>query len=76
MTVARDMLCRYSTESVETNRQYTLAHVQASDEQSVQSETSVPGTNGKCNPVITCYKCGNKGHIKPFCPVTGSVQAT
>ena len=26
--------------------------------------------------MITCYKCGNKGHIKPFCPVTDSVQAT
>ena len=56
MIVAHDMLYRYSTETVETNRQYTLAQVQASDEQSDQSETPVPGMNGKCNPVIMCYK--------------------
>ena len=76
MTVAQNMLFRYSTETVETNRPYTLAEVKASDEQSVQSETPILGTNGKCNTVITCYKCGNKGHITPFCPVTESVQAT
>ena len=41
-----------------------------------ENDTAIPGTNGVCNPHITCYKCNQKGHVSSFCPMPDKLQTT
>ena len=69
---------------MESNRQtgnITFAQVTdtsgESDSVTVSSSLSpVPGSNGYCNPSITCYGCGNRGHLRTFCPTSNATQCT
>ena len=41
--------------------------------ESKDNNIRIPATNGKCNPVVTCYKC-KQGKMRLIRPSSDSIQ--
>ena len=74
---ARDILYNYSMPNSNNNTndtQLILSQVNSDDSKSRGNNAPIPGTDGKWNPIVTCYKCNKIGHIRHMCPSSDSVQ--
>ena len=72
---ARNILYDYSMLNSNKNTndtQIILSQVNSDDSESRDNDALIPGTDGKCNPIVTCYKCNKKGHIRHMCPSSDS----
>ena len=74
---ARNVLYNYSMLNNNNNTndtQVILSQVNSDDSENRGNNSQIPGTDSKCYPIVTCYKCNKKGHIIPMSPSSDSVQ--
>ena len=60
---ARNILYNYSMPNSNNNTndtQIILSQVNSDDSESRGNNAPIPSTDGKCNPIVTCYKCNKK----------------
>ena len=74
---AHNILYNYSMPNNNNNtndKHIILSQVNSDDSENRGNNAPIPGTYGNCNPLVTCYNCNKKGHIRRMCPSSDKVQ--
>ena len=77
ISFTRNILYNYSMPNNNNNMsdtQIILSQVNSDDSENRGNDAPIFGTDGRYNPIVTCYKCNKKEHIRHMCPSSDSVK--